>query len=171
VSATFLSVRADHLPHASRYNGMLAELHRRFWQGAYWRVAYSLGKATDEHGAATTTDHRHRFVASTVYTTDIWADRVGGWLEPLLKDFTLGVIWEIQSGQPDAAVAEGDPLRLPAYATLDTRVARRIDLGDRRQLQLIWQAFNLRNRPNYLSFDEPTQADPRRMELAARFLF
>ena len=70
------------------------------------------------------------------------------------------------------------------------RISRRLGLGRSRQLSLIWEAFNLTNRPNYTAVDNTLyslggaslvrnplfgrktgQADGRVMQLAAKLLF
>ena len=80
--------------------------------------------------------------------------------------------------------------RLPYRGSADPRVARRFRLGGSRQLAVIWEAFNLTNRPNYTATDNTrmplngsslvgspffgrrtAQADGRVMQLAARLTF
>jgi hypothetical protein len=46
-------------------------------------------------------------------------------------------------------IAPYDPLRGDAFFQLDTRVSKNIHLGEQRNLQLMFQAFNLTNRANY----------------------
>ncbi len=177
----------------SRYNGITVELNRRFSQGYQYRVAYTLGKVEDtvpdatavvpegtddrkfasnpanfdSDRAAGNNDQRHRFVGSVIYTTDVFASRFGGWMEDVLKDFTLSAIYTLQSGQPYSAyiatdinrdfnrfndVAPGttrNEFRFPKQISFDPRVARSIGLGGTRELTLIWEAFNLFNRANY----------------------
>ena len=177
----------------SRYNGITLELNRRFAQGYQYRVAYTLGKVEDTVPDATavvpegaddrkfasnpadfdvdrapgSTDQRHRFVGSVIYTTDTFASRFGGWVEDVLKDWTLSAIYTIQSGQPYTAYVSTDinrdfnrfndiapgttrnEFRFPTHASLDPRAARSIPLGGTRELTLIWEAFNLLNRANY----------------------
>ena len=177
----------------SRYNGITVELNRRFAQGYQYRVAYTLGKVEDTVPDATAVvpegaddrkfasnpadfdvdrapgnaDQRHRFVGSVIYTTDTFASRFGGWVEDVLRDWTLSAIYSVQSGQPYTAyvatdinrdfnrfndVAPGttrNEFRFPAQSSLDPRVARNINLGGTRELTLIWEAFNLLNRANY----------------------
>ena len=113
------------------------------------------------------TDQRHRFVGSVIYTTDTFASRFGGWVEDVLKDWTLSAIYTVQSGQPYSAyvatdinrdfnrfndVAPGttrNEFRFPTQMSFDPRVARNIGIGGTRELTLIWEAFNLLNRANY----------------------
>jgi hypothetical protein len=177
----------------SRYNGITVELNRRFSQGYQYRVAYTLGKVEDtvpdatavvpegsddrkfasnpaDFGADRTagnTDQRHRFVGSVIYTTDTFASRFGGWVEDVLSDWILSVIYTAQSGQPYSAYVATDingdlnrfndiapgttrnQFRFPTQASFDPRVARTIALGGTRELTLIWEAFNLLNRANY----------------------
>jgi hypothetical protein len=177
----------------SRYNGLTLELNRRFSQGYQFRLAYTLGKVEDTVPDATavvpegsddrkfasnpadfdvdrapgSTDQRHRFVGSVIYTTDTFASQFGGWMEDLLKDWTLSAIYTVQGGQPYSAyvatdinrdfnrfndVAPGttrNQFRYPAQASLDPRLARSIGVGGTREVTLIWEAFNLLNRANY----------------------
>jgi hypothetical protein len=177
----------------SRYNGLTVELNRRFAQGYQYRFAYTLGKVEDTVPDATAvvpegaddrkfasnpadfeadrapggTDQRHRFVGSVIYTTDVFAARFGGWIEDVLRDWTLSAIYTVQSGQPYSAyvatdidrdlnrfndVAPGttrNEFRYPKQMSLDPRLARSIGLGGTRELMLIWEAFNLLNRANY----------------------
>jgi outer membrane receptor protein involved in Fe transport len=218
----------------SRYDGVALELRRRFSQGYQYRLAYTLGWNEDTAPDATAAvpgtdddrkfasnptdfevdrapgarDQRHRLVASTVYTTDLFADRFDGWVETVLQDFTLGIVWTLGSGLPYSGYASSDlnadgnrlndvapgtrrhEFRLPAFVSFDVRATRRIGLGDTRELHLMWEAFNLLNRPNYVAVDtmrysangttlirnpgfgDPTvQADPRLMQVAVRFVF
>jgi outer membrane receptor protein involved in Fe transport len=46
-------------------------------------------------------------------------------------------------------LAPYDPVRGDAFFQLDTRLSKNIHLGEQRNLQLIFQAFNLTNRANY----------------------
>ncbi len=51
------------------------------------------------------------------------------------------------SGQ--CTIAKYDPLRGDPFFQIDARVAKNIKMGEQRNLQLIFQAFNLTNRANY----------------------
>jgi hypothetical protein len=190
----------------SVYNGITVELNRRFSQGYQYRVAYTLGKVEDTVPDATAvvpegaddrkfasnpadfeadrapggSDQRHRLVGSVIYTTDAFASRFGGWMEDVLRNWTLSAIYTVQSGQPYTAyvatdinrdfnrfndVAPGttrNEFRFPTQASFDPRVARNIGLGGMRELTLIWEAFNLLNRANYNVVQQTAySADPR----------
>ena len=177
----------------SRYNGLTVELNRRFAQSAQYRVAYTLGKVEDTVPDATAVvpegsddrkyasnpgdfdtdrtvgnnDQRHRLVGSVLFNTTARAERFDGWMETLLKDWTLSAIVTAQSGQPYSAYVSTDinrdanrfndiapgtarnEFRLPAQVTFDPRVARDIPLSGRTRVSIIWEAFNLLNRANY----------------------
>ena len=49
----------------------------------------------------------------------------------------------------DCTVAKFDPLRGQAFFELDTKLAKNFKIGERMNLQLVAQAFNLTNRANY----------------------
>jgi hypothetical protein len=49
----------------------------------------------------------------------------------------------------NCTVAAFDPLRGQAFFELDTKLAKNIRLGERANLQIVAQAFNLTNRANY----------------------
>jgi hypothetical protein len=218
----------------SRYNGLTFEVNRRFTQGYQGRVAYTLGKVEDTVPDATAVvpegtddrkfasnpanfdadktvgnnDQRHRLVLSGMYVTNQLADGYSGLTETLLEDWTIGIIWTIQSGQPYSAYVSTDinrdfnrfndiapgtarnEFRLPRQISFDPRIARTIGLGGTRQVQLIWEAFNLFNRANYtvvnntlytvsgttltrnpLFGQRTNQADPRIMQLAVKVSF
>jgi hypothetical protein len=177
----------------SRYNGITVELNRRFSQGSQYRVGYTFGKVVDNAPDATAVvpegtddrkfasnpadfdtdrtvgnnDQRHRLVGSVIYTTDTFAARFGGFMEDVLRDWTLSAIYTIQSGQPYSAYVSTDinrdfnrfndiapgttrnEFRYPTQSSFDPRVARNIGLGGTRALTLIWEAFNLFNHANY----------------------
>ena len=79
---------------------------------------------------------------------------------------------------------------LPYQSSFDPRVTRRFGLGGTREVSLIWEGFNLTNRPNYTAADNVlyvwngaaliqnpafgrriAQVDGRVMQLAARIRF
>ena len=116
----------------------------------------------------------------------------------LPADFLVGGILTARSGQPYNIIlgtdANGDgfnqdrPAGLarnsgdgPDFFSFDVRVVKAFRFGGSRELQLIWEAFNLTNRVN---FNDPvrllsspnvgqfTEAlAPRQMQLAVRFNF
>jgi len=53
------------------------------------------------------------------------------------------------TGSSTCTVAKYDPLRGDAFFQLDLRLAKNIKLGDKMNLQLVGQAFNITNRANY----------------------
>jgi Carboxypeptidase regulatory-like domain/TonB dependent receptor len=53
------------------------------------------------------------------------------------------------TGPSHCTIAKYDPLRGDAFFQLDLRLAKNIKLGERYNLQLVAQAFNLTNRANY----------------------
>jgi outer membrane receptor protein involved in Fe transport len=153
-------------------------------------------------------DQRHRLVASAIYSSAGFADRFDGVLQAILSDWTLSAIYTAQSGQPYSAYASTDinrdnnrfndlapgttrnQYRLPASISFDPRIARDIRLGGDTRLTVIWEAFNLLNRPNYNVvnnvlynvvgtqlrvnplFGQTTgQTDPRIMQLAVKVSF
>ena len=182
----------------SRYNGITFEVNRRFYNSLQFRAAYTLGKVTDTVPDATAVvpgnagddvkyasnpanfdvdrtvgnnDQRHRFVVSTVYSTNDVAEEFDGIARTLVRGWSLGAIFTAQSGQPYSARVgavdlNGDgntrndyapgttrnEFRLPSIVTFDPRIARDIYLG-RQRVQLIWEAFNLFNRDNISGVD------------------
>jgi hypothetical protein len=60
-------------------------------------------------------------------------------------------------GNPFNDLAPGtswNQYRLPWQAEIDPRVSRQFSLGGTRRLALIWEGFNVANRPNYTSVDD-----------------
>ena len=152
----------------SRYHGLTLDLHRRFAQGYYYRFAYTLGKVEDD-GLAGLTDTRHRFAATGIYDTDAFADRFGGVIEDILKDWTLSAVWALQSGQPETSIEGVRTGRwLSRRVSLDPRIARHFSLGGTRDLALMWEAFNLMGNEDFLTSGV---AEGRVTQLAARFSF
>lgn len=148
------------------YRAITTEVHRRLWHGMQGRFAYTLGTLTNDDGTRAREDHRHRVVQSLIYPTNGLAERFGGIVRKVLADWTISGVLTAQSGR--AAV--------PAYISIDPRLARNIDLGGSRQLSLMWEAFNFRERPNYLSVASPLAIDestiePKVTQFAARFSF
>jgi outer membrane receptor protein involved in Fe transport len=112
----------------SRYNGITAELNRRFAHNLQFRAAYTLGKVTDTVPDATAVvpgnagddvkyasnpadfnadrtvgnnDQRHRFVGSVVYSTNGFGGK--GAVGTLARGWSFSGIFTAQSGQPYTA--------------------------------------------------------------------
>ena len=153
-------------------------------------------------------DQHHHLTTSAMYDTSLLAVDRHGLSKRLIEHWEWGLVWTLQSGQPYSAFVNGDingdrnalndlapdttrnQYRLPVRLSFDPRVARRIQLGRTRQLHVIWEAYNLSNRPNYTSVDNTLyrldgsslvrnplfgrktgQADGRVMQVAARLTF
>jgi hypothetical protein len=153
-------------------------------------------------------DQHHHASVSALYDTTLLVEDRHGLSRALLGNWEAGVVYTIQSGQPYSAFINGDlnedgnpsndlapgttwnQYRLPWQASIDPRIARRFSLGGTRQLALIWEAFNVTNRPNVISVDttmaslsgaglvpnpqfgrKTGQAAPRVMQVAARLMF
>ncbi|MEJ7608577.1 MAG: TonB-dependent receptor, partial [Bryobacteraceae bacterium] len=106
----------------------------------------------------------HRFVGSVVWDI-VYANRLNSFARAFLGDWQLSLITEAASGLPYTIRVgqdvnnDGNPRndrapgfgrnthRLPAFASLDTRVSKYIPVATERvRLQLIGEAFNLTNR-------------------------
>ena len=125
----------------------------------------------DADRTAGNNDQRHRLVLSGVYTTAGLGGGLTGFTQALVRGWSFSAILTAQSGQPYTArvgavdlngdgntrndIAPGtvrNQFRLPALVTFDPRIARDIRLG-RARAQLIWEAFNLFNRDNFIAVD------------------
>jgi hypothetical protein len=158
-------------------------------------------------------DVRHRAeVAATWNTRPAMLNREG-LAKLLLDDWTLTVVYTWHTGYPYTAFVAGDlnrdenwlndvapgtswnQYRLPSQGSFDPRATRRFDIGGTRHLEVIWEAFNITNRPNYTAVDNTmygltcwaqcqpalvanplfgrntAQANGRMMQLAARLTF
>jgi outer membrane receptor protein involved in Fe transport len=153
-------------------------------------------------------DRHHQLALSAMYDTSLLAVDRHGLSKRLIGNWQFGLVYTLQSGQPYSAFVNGDingdhnafndlapdttwnRNRLPVQASFDPRVSRRLGLGRTRQLALIWEAFNVMNRPNYTAVDNTLyslggaslvrnplfgrktgQGDGRVMQLAAKVLF
>jgi hypothetical protein len=153
-------------------------------------------------------DRHQHLTMSAMYDTSLLAVDKHGLSKRLLKDWECSLVYTWFTGTPYSAWVEGDlngdidpfndlvpgttwnQYRSPYQASLDPRVARRFRVGPTARLSLIWEAFNLTNRPNYTAVDsrlllltvpgpthnpqfgEPTrQLNGRVMQLAARISF
>ncbi|MFQ5776943.1 MAG: carboxypeptidase regulatory-like domain-containing protein [Terriglobia bacterium] len=114
-------------------------------------------------------DQRHKLVIAGVLQSP-WEGGPGApTLERIFSDFTLSPIVRANSGRPFNLLAGADlngdrhsttdrpPFagrntgRGPDFWTFDLRVARNVGLGEERNLELIFEAFNLLNRLNFAS--------------------
>jgi len=154
-------------------------------------------------------DQHQQLVISAMYDTSLLAVDKHGLSKRLLKDWEYGLVSRWHTGNPYSAYVNGDingdfnafndlapgttwnQYRLPHQASLDPRIARRFHVGSTGQWSLIWEAFNLTNRPNYTAVNNiqstglaPTvlvpnpqfgqrtrQLNGRVMQLAARIAF
>ena len=128
--AAFQRVIAFESTAESRYNGLTAEVNRRFANQLQFRAAYTLGKVEDTVPDATAVvpgnagddvkyasnpanfesdrtvghnDQRQRFVLSTVYNTNGLGDGFAGVTRALVRGWSLSAILTAQSGQPYTA--------------------------------------------------------------------
>ena len=117
-------------------------------------------------------DQRHHLAASAMYDTALIASERHGIAKTLLEHWELSTVYTLQSGEPYSAYTNGDingdhnafndlaPLttrnryRLPWQGSLDARILRQFRIGPRRDLSLMWEAFNVANRPNYTAVDD-----------------
>lgn len=110
-------------------------------------------------------DQRHRFTLGTV-----WALNYGHGLprpaSAILQGWELSGILTAQSGQPYSGLINFDlnkdgvfatdrtpglgrnTFYMPASVSLDPRLTRNINMGERAKLQVIWEAFNALNHSN-----------------------
>jgi len=165
------------------------------------------GPMLDTRAPGNNDQHQH-LTASAMYDTTLFVVDRRGLSKRLLGGWELAVVYTYQTGLPYSAFVNGDlngdrnpfndlapdtkwnQYRLPYRGSADPRVARRFRLGGPRQLEVIWEAFNLTNRPNYATADNTlywlngsslvsnpffgrmtAQADGRVMQLAARLTF
>ena len=114
------------------------------------------------------TDRRHRFVGSFHYAPDwAWGVQIGGvgTFEsglPLNATISGGVV--AATGATSTATTNGsgasnrspfderNSFRQTGRKTIDLRLSKAFDLGGRRQLVALWEAFNIVNWTNYTSF-------------------
>ncbi|HXB20059.1 MAG TPA: hypothetical protein VNV88_01700, partial [Candidatus Solibacter sp.] len=111
-------------------------------------------------------DVRHRFILSGVWELNYAQGIQNRLLKGLLEDWQLAGILNAQSGLPYTALVNSDlnndgnnrnerapgfgrnTFRMPAFFTVDPRVARTIRMTERAKLQLIAEAFNVLNHQN-----------------------
>ena len=174
----------------------------------YWQLGLpSEGSLLQTRYPGNNDRHQH-LTMSAMYDTSILAVDKHGLSKRLVKDWECSLVYTWFTGTPYAAWVSGDlngdidpfndlapgtawnQYRKPYQASFDPRVARRFRVGPTARFSLIWEAFNLTNRPNYTAVDnrlllltvpgptqnpkfgEPTrQLNGRVMQLAARLTF
>jgi hypothetical protein len=117
-------------------------------------------------------DQHQHLVVSAMYDTSLLAVDRHGLSKRLIANWEYAVIYRWHTGNPYSAYVAGDlngdwdhfndvapgttwnQYRLPYSSSFDPRVERRFGLGGSRQLSVIWEAFNLTNRPNYIAVDD-----------------
>jgi hypothetical protein len=161
------------------YEGGIVEVKKRFSNNFTLMGNYTYSKAFDtstdfnsDFGPQDNTnlsaerglsdfDQRHKFVAAAVINSP--------WKNKLASGFELSPIVRYNSGHPfnllagadvngdrhstnDRPIGAGRNTGLgPNYADFDMRLSRRFKLGDKANLQLIAEGFNLLNRTNFAS--------------------
>ncbi|MCU1226434.1 MAG: hypothetical protein JWQ42_4527 [Edaphobacter sp.] len=111
-------------------------------------------------------DVRNRFVASTVWDLDTYARGLHGIVRQVAGGWQVSAIGTAQSGQPYSATLNSalngsqntasqrvpgtsrNQYRLPNFYSLDPRITKIIGAGDRVNLKLIAEAFNILNHSN-----------------------
>jgi hypothetical protein len=153
-------------------------------------------------------DYGHHLAASAMYETSVFAAERHGLARRLLARWELSTVYTLQRGERYSAYTNGDingdhnafndlapgttrnQYRFPWQASFDPRVSRRFDVGRARDVSVMWEAFNVANRPNYTAVDDTLytvrrtglernplfgrktgQADGRIMQLAVRLTF
>jgi len=165
---------------AALYEGAILEVKKSFSSHFSLLANYTLSKAFDtttdfnsDFGPQDNTnlsadralsnfDQRHKVVVASVFDTGKFGGRV-------LSGFQLSPIVRFNSGHPFNLLAGTDvngdrhstndrPVGAarntgqgPDFTTFDMRIARRFKMGDRADLQLLAEGFNLLNRTNYAS--------------------
>jgi hypothetical protein len=165
---------------SSLYEGAILEVKKRFSAHFSVLANYTLSKAFDtttdfnsDFGPVDNTnlagerslssfDQRHKVVVATVVDTGNSGGRI-------FSNFQFAPIFRYNSGHPFNLLAGTDvngdrhstndrPIGAarntglgPDYMDLDMRITRRFKMGDRANLQLLAEGFNLANRTNYAS--------------------
>jgi hypothetical protein len=165
---------------AALYEGAILEVKKRFSQHFSVLANYTLSKAFDTvtdfnsdfgpfdntnlsaERALSNFDQRHKVVIATVVDTGNSAGR-------FFSNFQLSPVFKYNSGHPFNLLAGADvngdrhstndrPVGAarntgqgPDYMDFDMRITRRFKMGDRADLQLLAEGFNLVNRTNYAS--------------------
>jgi hypothetical protein len=111
-------------------------------------------------------DMRHRFAAGVVWTM-AYGNNLPSVAKRILAGWEVSGIVTVQSGRPYSGLINFDlnndgnfatdrtpglgrnSFYMSASASLDPRLARNINLGQRAKLQVIWEAFNVLNHANF----------------------
>lgn len=112
-------------------------------------------------------DVQHRFVLSGIWDINYGKSSANAFWRHLGSDWQFSTITQAQSGRALSITVSGDPnndgntnndrppyvgrntLRGPNLATIDIRITRAITFAERARLQLIGEAFNVANHPNF----------------------
>lgn len=139
--------------------------------GLNGRRSLAIQDGTLDVRAPGNSDRHHQLTVSAMYDTSLLAVDRHGFSKRLIAGWEFGMVYALQTGRPYSAYVNGDingdrnpfddlapgttwnQYRLPYQSSFDPRVARRFAVGASRQLSLIWEAFNLSNRPNYTAVD------------------
>jgi hypothetical protein len=177
-------------------------------QPGTFAVRNVLAESAQERRAPGDDDHHHHLATSMVYDTTARAALYHGITRRLLQNWTLSFTYDVLSGAPYTAYVDADlngdgnffndvapttsrnQYRLPWRISLNPRASRDFHFGNDRKVSLIWEAFNLTNRPNYVAVDDvlytmtatglqrnplfgrrTAQDDGRVMQLAAKVTF
>jgi hypothetical protein len=137
----------------------------------YWQLGIPSQGSTLQTFYPGNNDQRHHLTMAAVYDTSLLADGRQGLSKRLLEDWEYTPVYTWHTGHRYSGWINGDfngdldpfndqapgtinnQFRQPSQASLDTRAARRFPLGGTAQLSLMWEAFNLMNRPNYTDVD------------------
>jgi hypothetical protein len=165
---------------SSLYEGAILEVNKRFSTHFSVLANYTLSKAFDTttdfnsdfgpvdnlnvagERSLSNFDQRHKVVLATIVDTGSFGGRV-------LSGFQLAPIFRYNSGHPFDLLAGADvngdnhstndrPIGAarntgqgPDFMDFDMRISRRFKMGERANLQLLAEGFNLFNRTNYAS--------------------
>jgi hypothetical protein len=181
----------------SRHDRLTVALHRRMLQLFQFRMSYTFGRSMDtgvvpsapawfdgphvgpsqgvQSGSTewrpAAHDVRHRFVASTVWLTDGFAERWDGLLKAALRGWRVGAVYSLTTGRPYSAMIAGDPdgnrnpfddlapgtgrheLRRGREGRVDVRFARDVALPLGTRLTASVEVFNVLNVAHYRDVD------------------
>jgi hypothetical protein len=95
-----------------------------------------------------------------------------GFTRMLLRNWTVSFMYDLLSGAPYSAYVDADlngdgnpfndmarmtarnQYRLPWQMSFNPRLTRDFNVGTGRKISLLWEVFNLTNRPNYVAADD-----------------